>query len=220
VHLTRDGTLVAFHDARLDRVTDHIGAIAELGKADIEAADAGFAFSPDGGRALPCRGRGVRITRLEELLTRWPEARINTDPKIRPPRPSARGPPRSPGRVESCMHRLVHRSPLAAHPHTQPRLSMHLHGPARRRPCAPRRHQWADARQRGDCVQVPRHRGRIRIVTARFVRVAHRAGLPVHVWTVNDETTMRELLDPRRGRHHDRQLQLLRGVFASRSLEL
>ena len=79
--LTRDGTLVAFHDARLDRVTDHIGAIAELGKADIEAADAGFAFSPDGGRALPCRGRGVRITRLEELLTRWPEARINTDPK-------------------------------------------------------------------------------------------------------------------------------------------
>jgi glycerophosphoryl diester phosphodiesterase len=41
VHLTRDGVLVAFHDERLDRVTDRTGAIAELGIAEIEAADAG-----------------------------------------------------------------------------------------------------------------------------------------------------------------------------------
>jgi hypothetical protein len=44
VHLTRDGVLVAFHDARLDRVTDRGGAIAELDIADVEAADAGHAF--------------------------------------------------------------------------------------------------------------------------------------------------------------------------------
>ena len=30
-HVTRDGVLVAFHDERLDRVTDRTGAIAELG---------------------------------------------------------------------------------------------------------------------------------------------------------------------------------------------
>jgi glycerophosphoryl diester phosphodiesterase len=31
--------------------------------------------------------------------------------------------------------------------------------------------------------------------TAGCVKAAHRAGLPIHVWTVNDEATMRELLD-------------------------
>jgi hypothetical protein len=72
---------VAFHDARLDRVTDRSGAIAELTVADVEAADAGYVFSPDGGRTFPYRGRGVRIPRLEELLVRWPEECINIDPK-------------------------------------------------------------------------------------------------------------------------------------------
>ncbi len=52
-HLTRDGVLVAFHDDRLDRVTDRTGVIAELGIVDVEAADAGFTFSPDGGKQLP-----------------------------------------------------------------------------------------------------------------------------------------------------------------------
>ena len=46
-----------------------------------------------------------------------------------------------------------------------------------------------------DCVQVPRRRGRVPIVTARFVDTAHRARLPVHVWTVNDESPMHDLLD-------------------------
>jgi glycerophosphoryl diester phosphodiesterase len=57
------------------------GAIAELTVADVEAADAGYVFSPDGGRTFPCRGRGFRIPRLEELLVRWPEECINIDPK-------------------------------------------------------------------------------------------------------------------------------------------
>jgi glycerophosphoryl diester phosphodiesterase len=57
-------------------------------------------------------------------------------------------------------------------------------------------------------------------VTARFVRVAHRAGLPVHVWTVNDETTMRELLDLGVDGIMTASYSSCAGVFASRSLEL
>jgi glycerophosphoryl diester phosphodiesterase len=50
-------------------------------------------------------------------------------------------------------------------------------------------------RQGADCVQVPLRQGPIPIVTPGFLRAAHRAGLPVHVWTVNDEQVMRDLLD-------------------------
>lgn len=46
-----------------------------------------------------------------------------------------------------------------------------------------------------DALQVPeRHRG-IRIVTPRLLDVAHRAGVEVHVWTVNDADDMGRLLD-------------------------
>jgi glycerophosphoryl diester phosphodiesterase len=43
--------------------------------------------------------------------------------------------------------------------------------------------------------QVPiRHKG-LRIVDRRFVAAAHRSGLHVHVWTIDDPTTMTALLD-------------------------
>jgi glycerophosphoryl diester phosphodiesterase len=50
-------------------------------------------------------------------------------------------------------------------------------------------------RRHADCLQVPQRVGPVALVTPRFVRAAHRAGLPVHVWTVNDERTMHEVLD-------------------------
>jgi glycerophosphoryl diester phosphodiesterase len=75
-------------------------------------------------------------------------------------------------------------------------------------------------RQGADCVQVPRRRGPIPIVTARFVRAAHRAGLPVHVWTVDDESTMHDVLDlDVDGVMTDRP-RLLRDVFVARGLPL
>jgi glycerophosphoryl diester phosphodiesterase len=36
---------------------------------------------------------------------------------------------------------------------------------------------------------------RVTIVNERFVNDAHRLGLPVHVWTINDATEMQRLLD-------------------------
>ena len=46
-----------------------------------------------------------------------------------------------------------------------------------------------------DCLQVPTTQGPLPLVTRRLVDAAHRAGLPVHVWTIDDPQTMRHLLD-------------------------
>ena len=50
-------------------------------------------------------------------------------------------------------------------------------------------------RFREGCAQVPVTASNITIVTRRFVEAAERAGLQVHVWTVDDESEMRRLIN-------------------------
>jgi glycerophosphoryl diester phosphodiesterase len=219
-HLTRDGAVVAFHNPRLDGVTDRTGAIATLSIAEVEAADAGYAFSPDGGRSFPFRGRGVRIPRLEELLLRWPRARVNIDPK-----------------ADACVEPLValiertgawNRVGIGAFSDRRLRRVRAL---SRGRACTsmgPRAVGVARVaalcgrmpRQGADCVQVPLRRGPIPIVTAGFVRAAHRANLPVHVWTVDDEATMHYLLELGVDGIMTDRPRLLRDVLAARGFTL
>ena len=68
-HATADGTVVAFHDRTLDRVTDGTGRIAELTTAQVTAARIG------GSEPIPL---------LAELITAWPGVRYNIDVKDEP----------------------------------------------------------------------------------------------------------------------------------------
>jgi glycerophosphoryl diester phosphodiesterase len=217
-HVTRDGVVVAFHDPRLDTITDRAGAIAALSITEVEAADAGYHFSLDNGDSFPFRGRGLRIPRLEELLLRWPQARVNIDPKadacVQP--------------LVALVDRLGAWDRVAFGAFSDRRLRR-LRALSRGLACTsmgPRAVAVARTaalcgrmpRQHADCIQVPPRRGPIRIVTARFVRAAHRAGLPVHVWTVNDESPMHDLLDVGVDGIITDRPSLLRDVLAARGL--
>jgi glycerophosphoryl diester phosphodiesterase len=193
-HVTRDGVVVAFHDCRLGRVTDRRGDIADLTIAEVEAADAGFKFRGPG-RTFPFRGKGIRVPRLEEILTRWPDARVNIDPKrdrCVDPLLALLDRLRAWDRVcigafsDARLRRVRELSDGRACTSMGPRAvaAARLAANAGRMP-----------RLGADCVQVPMRRGPVPIVTRRFVDAAHWAGLPVHVWTVDDEPTMHRLLD-------------------------
>ncbi len=194
VQLTRDGILVAFHDETLDRVSDGHGRIADLTLAEIRRADAGYRFSPGGG-AFPFRGRGLTVPTFEEVLTAWPPLRVNVDAKSKA----------TVAPLAALIERLGATQRVCAASFSDRRLrrfrrltggrvctSMgmgaitlaRLASLARRMPAAS-----------ADCVQVPlAHRG-ILIVDHRLVAAAHRRGLQVHVWTVDDEATMERLVD-------------------------
>jgi len=44
-------------------------------------------------------------------------------------------------------------------------------------------------------VQVPERAGRVRVTTRNMIERLHRAGVEVHIWTINDPVRMRELLE-------------------------
>jgi glycerophosphoryl diester phosphodiesterase len=218
-HLTRDGVLVAFHDPGLDRTTDADGAIADLTIAEVEAADAGYTFTPDGGRTFPFRGRGIRVPRLEQLISDWPEASFNIDPKaddvVDP--------------LVALLDRLEAWDRVCLGAFSDSRLAR-VRELSRGRACtsmgpravaAARATSAVAGRMRGlgaDCIQVPVRHGPVEIVTPRFVLAAHRAGLPVHVWTIDDEPTMHRLLDMGVDGIMSDELALLRDVFEQRGL--
>ena len=81
VRLTRDGALVVFHDDDTARLLGAPGAVEERTLADLERLDAGWGFTPDGGRSFPWRGRGVIVPTLAEALERFPAMRFNIDAK-------------------------------------------------------------------------------------------------------------------------------------------
>jgi glycerophosphoryl diester phosphodiesterase len=43
--------------------------------------------------------------------------------------------------------------------------------------------------------QVPVNQGRLRVVDKRLIDAAHRRGMEVHVWTIDDAKEMNQLLD-------------------------
>jgi glycerophosphoryl diester phosphodiesterase len=73
LHLSSDGELVVIHDRTLERTTDGEGPVAALSLAQLQALDAGYRWSADGGQSYPYRGQGIRIPSFAEVLERFPE---------------------------------------------------------------------------------------------------------------------------------------------------
>ncbi len=71
-----------------------------------------------------------------------------------------------------------------------------------------------------DCIQLSLGDGPTPIVTARLIGAAHRAGLTVHAWTVNEESVMHELLDLGVDGIMTDRPRLLQAVFAARGLDI
>lgn len=79
VRMTRDGVVVAFHDASLDRTTNGVGEVSSWDLADLQRLDAAWWF--DEGNGYPLRGTGVTVRPLGEVFDLWPDVRFNVDLK-------------------------------------------------------------------------------------------------------------------------------------------
>ena len=179
--VTSDGVLLAFHDERLDRVTDLEGRLEDRPWAEVRHAKVG----PE----------GEPITTMEALLDAFPDARFNIDPKMDAavaPLAEALRRTKAWDRVNIAafsdrrllqIRRAVGR-PLCTSmgPAAIARLRLAAYGV----PVGP----FAAA-----CVQVPLTWKDRTLVDAKFVNAAGRRGIPVHVWTIDEPAEIRRLLD-------------------------
>ena len=183
VQITADGTLVAFHDATLERVTDRTGRVDSMHWSELSEARIG--------------GREP-IVRLEDLLGAWPDVKFNLDIK-------AAG-------VLAPLVRLVTRMGVAdriclgSFSDARIAAARRLFGPAVCTSLGPRgvaalRLSSYSPRAAGlvriqaGCAQVPLQLGGRALVDERFLAAAHARGLQVHVWTVDDPDEARAMLD-------------------------
>jgi len=180
VHVTADGVLLAFHDDRLDRVTDRTGMIGDLPYREVEKA------LVDGREPIPL---------MEDLLGAWPDVRINIDPK-------------HDGAVEPLVEvirrtRAVDRVCIGAFSDARLARVRELLGPDLCTSLGPRDIAKLRASSFGlpgrpppaPCVQVPVAFRGVTVTDRRFVRTCHSLGIQVHVWTIDDPAEMTRLLD-------------------------
>ncbi len=181
VHVTADGVLLAFHDDHLDRVTDGTGEIAALPWAHVRSA------LVDGREPIP---------RFEDLLGAWPDLRVNVDPK----HDAAVEP------LADVIRRMgaVDRVCVGAFSDKRIARLQELVGPALCTSMGPRQVSRLVAKSRrlpgagtltAPCAQIPTHQGPLPMVTEPLVATAHRLGVQVHVWTIDDRAEMHRLLD-------------------------
>ncbi|MCZ9350021.1 glycerophosphodiester phosphodiesterase [Streptomyces mutabilis] len=181
VHATRDGKLVAFHDATLDRVTDGAGRIADLTWERVRRARVA------GEEPVPL---------FEELLEAFPDVRWNIDVKAEPallPLLDLIGRTDSWDRI--CVGSFSEARVVRAQRLAGPRLATSY---GTRGVLNLRLRSWgapAALRRSAVAAQVPETQSGIQVVDRRFVRAAHARGLQVHVWTVNEPERMHRLLD-------------------------
>ena len=72
VQQTREGNVVAFHDADLSCRTNGKGRVRDHTVQQLKALDAGYGYTADGGKTYPLRGRIGAIPTIEEVLRAVP----------------------------------------------------------------------------------------------------------------------------------------------------
>ncbi|WP_406245328.1 glycerophosphodiester phosphodiesterase family protein [Microbacterium sp. M] len=182
--VTADGDVVLFHDETLERLLGDPRPVDEV--RTFELAEL---LAPHGG-----------LQTVSDALTGFPEIRFNIDVKT-----DAAVEPIGPA-VAPHAHRVLLTSfsdarrrrsvdsVLAAGAAMGPATSAGRSTIIALRLLSMVRLSPARVLRDVDAVQIPERQGPIRVFTPSLVRAAQRAGVEVHVWTVNDPDDMRRLV--------------------------
>lgn len=182
--VSADGDVVLFHDATLERLTGDPRAVRDVRTRELEKL-----FAEHGG-----------LLTVAEALHLFPEARFNidvkTDDAVEPLGPVLAD---HTHRVlvtsfSDARRRATISSVLCAGASMRPATSGGSRTIAAVRALSALHLSPARVLREVDALQIPEKQGALRVLTPALLGSAHRHGVEVHVWTVNDEATMKRLV--------------------------
>lgn len=195
---TLDNHLVIIHDSTVDRTTDGRGPVASLTLEELKRLDAAYYWSPDGGGSFPLRGHGLRVPTVDEIFVAFNVVRLNID--IKQERPSIVKP--------FCRmireHKVEHNVMVASfNQGVLDEFRLECRGVAtsgsimdiRSFLALKTNQQGIEGTRMVKALQVPEHAGGRLLLTSGFITEAHKRGLEVHAWTINDEAAMKRLIE-------------------------
>ena len=195
---TRDGVLVISHDESVDGKSNGVGRVADLTFAQLLKLDAAYNWSPEEGPTFPYRGKGITYISLEEVFKALPDMRFNIDMKqIDPPIYTElcelirkydmqdKVVAASFSHQNTVAFRKICPEVTSAGDETETRIFVFMNlaylGP------------WFSPDFK--TFQVPIKSSGITIITPHFVRAAHARNVRVDVWTIDESSEMKRLLD-------------------------
>ncbi|RPF52247.1 glycerophosphodiester phosphodiesterase [Aquisalibacillus elongatus] len=203
IHITKDGHLVLMHDPSVDRTTDGSGLVSEFTLEEFQMLDAGFHFLDINGE-YSFRGLGIYKPTLREVFERFPDMNYMLEIKHT-------NPPELYGVISQKLWELIQEydmqdqvmvasfdqeiidtfndlsnGSIALGTGEQSAFNFVI------------THKlWARNlfKPTGHAIQLPLHNKYFQFFAEDIIKGAQRLGIDIHYWTVNDEETMRKLVD-------------------------
>jgi glycerophosphoryl diester phosphodiesterase len=203
IHITEDGHLVLIHDPTVDRTTNGTGKVEDLTLDEIQELDAGYSFKDLEGN-FSYRGKDVYIPTLEEVFQRYGDMLHNIEIKDDNPK----------DREEELLkklwgliqqYKLEDKVLIASFDHelikrfndlTNGKVAVSGGKSEVTKFVILNKFFLAPFyRPTVDAVQIPTESSGFNLKTKNLAKGTARLNMHLHYWTINDEETMRELLE-------------------------
>lgn len=198
VHVSRDGYVVVIHDDTVERTTNGSGTVHGQTMVELQQWDAGYHFSPDGGKTFPFRATGVTVPTLAEVFQQCPGVQFTVEIKQQEPAIEehvievVRGCGRGGDVILASEHDRVLQRVRSFAPELATSFAAGEVFDFIQRVATG---ELVDYRPPGHAIQVPPEFQGVPLVTEQTLAVARECGCEMHVWTINDAHEMARLLE-------------------------
>lgn len=204
IHMTRDGFLVGIHDETVDRTTNGHGRVDAYTLQELQQFDAGYYFQDLAGN-FSYRGRDVRILALEEIFSKYGETYyLHFEIKDAYPKDG-------PSQIEEKLWHLVQKY------HMEKRVIVAsfqqgivdrfnqlaggqvVMGAGKAEitqfVLAHKLHLPGFYRRKSHVLEIPTASNGLNLKDRKLIEGAHRLGMEVYYWTIDDPVEMKELIE-------------------------
>lgn len=202
VHLTKDGEPIVIHDDTLERTTNGKGHVSETTLKEIKKLDAGYNFTPDGGKTFPYRGKGITVPTLKEVLLEFQSSQVGINIEIKLGYKNIENKIYNMivglNMMDYCLvnsgyytvmerFRKINKRGIPVGADTFSGAKAYFSSKLNLKPLF---------KVKADALQLPyKYKNKIPLITENLVKLCKSSGVKLHIWTIDDKDLMRKLLD-------------------------